>query len=531
MNGHGSVEDVKAAALLCDLRASPVVHAGVLYHRPSLSHVHAQHLRLPSPHEILAGADWTYDPRRFSSSSEQLTSEPAHPLPRPAFSPVPANAYLYPDTPLPPPPSTHNQPSSARYNPLPPPPLKPTPRETTAKRKRDPEPDLDTDPWHSRHPRPRHEEEEYFLPAPVSQPVQARAASPPRRGYLSMSALGVLEAPPPPPPALPHQSSSPRSNRYDPILSSTPVREYPSSSSRAVYDKEPPLYHLPAPTAAREFSSPLSFDFHRAESSIRGRSESRGGSAKKYTESARDDERYRRVEDEARRPPPIDLATYRERERLSVSSDRERPPVATERERLSISVDRESERLPLPTPTERSQDPLSHSLLTPRIAPPGDAYLFPQPAVSPFGPLGALGLSDVGKLRVSSRGRKVDSRTREERREGDGKREKAHDVRLEYASRGREVSREYESARGRSVSSVTPLVHPHPNRSVSSTHLARLTQPSPPLPPLPSLQTQPQSRHTSAVQGMSFASQPLAFGEISERGFGTQERVMERGFS
>ncbi|KAF8593932.1 hypothetical protein BDV93DRAFT_565975 [Ceratobasidium sp. AG-I] len=29
----------------------------------------------------------------------------------------------------------------------------------------------------------------------------------------------------------------------------------------------------------------------------------------------------------------------------------------------------------------------------------------------------------------------------------------------------------------------------------------------------------------------SFASQPLAFGAISERGFGTQERVMERGFS
>ncbi|KAF8600748.1 hypothetical protein BDV93DRAFT_559060 [Ceratobasidium sp. AG-I] len=419
MNGHGSVEDVKTAALLCDLRASPVLHTSVLYHRPSLSHVHAQHLRLPSPHEILAGADWTYDPRRFSSSSERLTSEPAHPLPRPAFSPVPANAYLYPDTPLPPPPSTHNQPRQRNAS--------ATPNRTSTL-------------THGTNdtPRPRHEEEEYFLPAPVSQPVQARAASPPRRGYLSMSALGVLEAPPSPPPALPHQSSSPRSNRYDPILSSTPVREYPSSLSRAVYDKEPPLSHLPAPTAAREFSSPSSFDFHRAESSIRGRSKSRGGSAKRYTESARDDERYRRVEDEARRPPPIDLATYRKRERLSVSSDRERPPVTTERERLSISVDRERERLPLPTPTERSQDPLSHSLFTPRIAPPGDAYLFPQPAVSHLGPLCALGLSDVGKLRVSSRGRKVDSRPREERREGDGKREKAHDVRLEYASRGRE---------------------------------------------------------------------------------------------
>ncbi|KAF8597475.1 hypothetical protein BDV93DRAFT_371594 [Ceratobasidium sp. AG-I] len=254
-----------------------------------------------------------------------------------------------------------------------------------------------------------------------------------------MSALGVLEAPPPPPPALPHQSSSPRSNRYDPILSSTPVREYPSSSSRAVYDKEPPLSHLPAPTAAREFSSPSSFDFHRAESSVRGRSESRGGGARRYTESARDDERYRRVEDEARRPPPIDLATYRERERLSVSSDRERPPVTTEQERLSISVDRERERLPLPTPTERSQDPLSHPLLTPRIAPPGDAYLFPQPAVSPFGPPGALGLSDVGKMRVSSRGREVDSRTREERREGSWKGD-FHSWREAFRNR-REVSR------------------------------------------------------------------------------------------
>jgi hypothetical protein len=61
MNGHvvhGTVDDAEAAALLCELRASPVVHTSALYPRPSFSHVHTHDLRLPSPHEILAQAEW-----------------------------------------------------------------------------------------------------------------------------------------------------------------------------------------------------------------------------------------------------------------------------------------------------------------------------------------------------------------------------------------------------------------------------------------------------------------------------------------
>ncbi|KAG8678441.1 hypothetical protein FRC09_019837, partial [Ceratobasidium sp. 395] len=101
MNGHGhhgTVDDAEAAALLCELRASPVVHTTALYPRPSLAHVHTHDLRLPSPNEILAQADW-HRTRSFSSSSERLTSEPQHPLPRPAFSPAPtAHSFLFPDS-------------------------------------------------------------------------------------------------------------------------------------------------------------------------------------------------------------------------------------------------------------------------------------------------------------------------------------------------------------------------------------------------------------------------------------------------
>lgn len=64
---NGSAEDVEAAALLCELRASPVVHTSALYNTPRpFSHVanerahdlRAHDMRLPSPHEILAGRDW-----------------------------------------------------------------------------------------------------------------------------------------------------------------------------------------------------------------------------------------------------------------------------------------------------------------------------------------------------------------------------------------------------------------------------------------------------------------------------------------
>ncbi|QRV99259.1 hypothetical protein RhiJN_27278 [Ceratobasidium sp. AG-Ba] len=116
-----------------------------LYNTPQ-PQLRQQDLRLPSPHEILAQADW----HRFSSSSERLTTEHARPTP-PAFSPAPTHAFLYPDS----------------HVPLPP----------LAKRKREPELDVSVR-------RPRHE------------PDQHHEVSGGRRGYLSMSALGVSDKPP-----------------------------------------------------------------------------------------------------------------------------------------------------------------------------------------------------------------------------------------------------------------------------------------------------------------------------------------------
>ncbi|KAG9122637.1 hypothetical protein FRC07_000902 [Ceratobasidium sp. 392] len=87
----------EAAALLCELHPSPVVHTSTLYPRPSLPHVHTLNLRLPSPNEILVQANWHWTRSFSSSSSERLTSEPRHPLPHPAFSPAPTHAFLYPE--------------------------------------------------------------------------------------------------------------------------------------------------------------------------------------------------------------------------------------------------------------------------------------------------------------------------------------------------------------------------------------------------------------------------------------------------
>ncbi|CAE6439110.1 unnamed protein product [Rhizoctonia solani] len=139
---NGSAEDVEAAALLCELRASPVVHTGPLYPSPRTSissHVRNE-VRLPSPHEIF-GREWNSSERRGS-------------------------------------------------------PLAPV-----AKRKREGE---TGEAWPNvRRHRPPDEEVE---PPPPPQ----------RRGYLSMSALGVLEAPPPPQPRTPselHAPSDVRSHR------------------------------------------------------------------------------------------------------------------------------------------------------------------------------------------------------------------------------------------------------------------------------------------------------------------------------
>jgi hypothetical protein len=114
-----------------------------------------------------------------------------------------------------------------------------------------------------------------------------------------MSALVVLKAPPPPvPPSVPA--------RHDP----------PPGQTR-------PL---------REFSAV------EGEESVRPRFESRGV-ARQYTESAREDERYRRVEDEARRPAPVDLGAYQR----MVASERGGPGdwLSMPCDRLSISSDQD----------------------------------------------------------------------------------------------------------------------------------------------------------------------------------------------
>ncbi|KAG8714845.1 hypothetical protein FRC11_006861 [Ceratobasidium sp. 423] len=133
---NGSAEDVEAAALLCELRASPVVHSGPLYpaSRTSISSHVRNEVRLPSPHEIF-GREWNSGERRGS-------------------------------------------------------PLAPV-----AKRKREGE---TTDAWPNVR---RHRPEEEVEPPPIQQPQ--------RRGYLSMSALGVLEAPPPPQPRTPSDLHAP----------------------------------------------------------------------------------------------------------------------------------------------------------------------------------------------------------------------------------------------------------------------------------------------------------------------------------
>ncbi|KAG8679861.1 hypothetical protein FRC08_016687, partial [Ceratobasidium sp. 394] len=242
MNGHhhGTVDDAEAAALLCELRASPVVHTSALYPRPSLPHVHTHDLRLPSPHEILAQADW----HRFSSSSERLTSEPQLPLPRPAFSPAPTSTFLYPES----------TPTS-----LPPPRFPPLALDSDRpKRKRETEPD------HPAVRRPRRATDEsdesgYFFGAHggsgssaqrAPSPPPPRQASPPRRGYLSMSALGVLEAPPPP-----VRPPSPR-------VWGTPTREHAPQAP---------------PSVAREYPPPGAREYHTPGEHVRG-----------YTQAARE---------------------------------------------------------------------------------------------------------------------------------------------------------------------------------------------------------------------------------------------------
>ncbi|CAE6356403.1 unnamed protein product [Rhizoctonia solani] len=151
---NGSAEDVEAAALLCELRASPVVHTGSLYPAPRAaisSHVRNQ-VRLPSPHEIF-GREWNSGERRAS-------------------------------------------------------PLAPV-----AKRKRDGE-TFEAWPNQRRH-RPPDEEIDQPPPPPPHQPQ--------RRGYLSMSALGVLEAPPPPQPRTPSDLHAPSDVRSSDARSSEPL--------------------------------------------------------------------------------------------------------------------------------------------------------------------------------------------------------------------------------------------------------------------------------------------------------------------
>ncbi|QRW13757.1 hypothetical protein RhiLY_12756 [Ceratobasidium sp. AG-Ba] len=227
MNGHGLVDDAEAAALLCELRASPVVHTSALYNTPQ-PQLRQQDLRLPSPHEILAQADW----HRFSSSSERLTTEHARPTP-PAFSPAPTHAFLYPDS----------------HVPLPP----------LAKRKREPELDVSVR-------RPRHE------------PDQHHEVSGGRRGYLSMSALGVSDKPPerprdfaspvPPTPRDERRYSALGAHERDVAgreLAPSSTHGYPPSSSRD-YPLTPSRDHHPSslpeypPSSSRDYPPSSSRD-------------------------------------------------------------------------------------------------------------------------------------------------------------------------------------------------------------------------------------------------------------------------------
>ncbi|KAG8740682.1 hypothetical protein FRC10_004060 [Ceratobasidium sp. 414] len=355
MNGHGlhgTVDDAEAAALLCELRASPVVHTSALYPRPSLPHVHTHDLRLPSPHEILAHADW----HRFSSSSERLTSEPQLPLPRPAFSPAPTSTFLYPEstpTTLPPP----------RFPPL-------ALDSDRPKRKRETEPD---------HPpvrRPRRatdesDESEYFFGAHGSSgssaqrlpsPPPPRQASPPRRGYLSMSALGVLEAPPPPPrPPSPRAWETPTREHapqaLPPVARDYPAREYHTPGEHVRGYPQAAREHV-----AREFASPIPREYPTASA------------PRDYPPSS------------SRQYPPSSSRDYPPPSRdYPPSSNREFPPSGRDYPPSSSRDYPPSSSREYP-PAPPSSAPSSSARRLRITAPaPDNIYMFPQPAMSPYG--------------------------------------------------------------------------------------------------------------------------------------------------